>query len=87
LFRFPWRKKFFKLRRGSTDWHRLSARQTEPITPQVLDKLRKDRTVVCKNPTWSAKVKTPFGGVRVYERSKVIKTVIEIRSEPLVQFE
>jgi hypothetical protein len=86
LFRVPWRTKFVKLRRVSADWHKLSARKTEPRTPQVLDKLRKDHTVVCKNTAWSVEVKKPFGGVRAYESLGVIKTVIENRSEPLVQF-
>jgi hypothetical protein len=69
--------KFVKLRRGSAYWHRLSMRQTEPRTPQVLDKLKKDRTVVCKNPTWGAEVEKPFGGFRAYERSRVIETVMK----------
>jgi hypothetical protein len=72
--------------RGSADWHKLFASQTKPKTPQVLDKLRKDRTIVCKNPAWGAEVEKPFGGFRAYEISRVIETVIEIRSEPLVQF-
>jgi hypothetical protein len=41
---------------------------------------------VCKNPAWSAEVEKPFGGFRAYESSGVIKIVINIRSEPLVQF-
>jgi hypothetical protein len=59
--------KFVKLGRGSADRHRLSVRRTEPRTPKVLDKLKKDRIVVCKNPAWSAEVEKPFGGFRAYE--------------------
>jgi hypothetical protein len=78
--------KFLKLRRGSVDRHRLSTRQTKPITPKVPDKLKKDRTVVCKNPAWSEEVEKPFGGFREYESLGVIDIVIKIKSEPLVQF-
>jgi hypothetical protein len=63
--------KFVKLRRGSADRHRPFARQTEPRTPKVLDKLRKDPTVVCKKLAWSAEVEKPLGGFRAYESERV----------------